>query len=217
MTDFAARRLMMVDTQVRPSDVTKLPIIDAMLYVPREVFVPAPLVELAYLGDNLRIAPGRVLLEPRALTKMLDALGLESDELVLDLAVGMGYSSAVLARLVGKVVAVEPVEALADAAEAALQATGASNVVVERAPLIEGAPRHGPYDAMIVQGGIEIFPPALSDQLKEGGRVVAIFMDKALGVVRIGVKRQRTIRWRDVFNAAAPVLEGFAKDRAFAL
>jgi len=217
MTDFASRRLMMVDTQVRPSDVTKFPIIDAMLYVPREVFVPAPLVELAYLGDNLRIAPDRVLLEPRALTKMLDALGLESDELVLDLAVGMGYSSAVLARLAGKVVAVEPVEELADAAEAALQATGASNVVVERGALTEGAAGHGPYDAMILQGGIEIFPPALSEQLKEGGRVVAIFMDNALGVVRIGVKRHGAIRWRDVFNATAPVLEGFTKERAFAL
>lgn len=217
MTDFAARRLMMVDTQVRPSDVTKFPIIEAMLAIPRESFVPAPLVELAYIGETIEIAPGRVLLEPRALTKMLDALALQANELVLDLAVGMGYSSAVIAQLAEAVIAVEPIESLADDAEAALESIGASNVVVERLPLAEGAPRHGPYDVIIVQGGVEVFPSALTDQLKEGGRAAAIFMDNALGVVRIGVKRHGVIRWRDAFNAAAPVLEAFAKERAFAL
>lgn len=217
MTDFASRRLMMVDTQVRPSDVTKFPLIEAMLAIPREKFVPAAMVELAYLGDTFEIAPDRILLEPRALTKMLDTLALQSDELVLDLAVGMGYSSAVIARVAKTVIAVEPVGALADAAEAALASIGASNVIVERGPLIEGAPQHGPYDAMIVQGGIELFPDTLTDQLKEGGRVAAIFMENALGVVRIGVKRQGVIRWRDAFNAAAPVLEAFTAEREFAL
>ncbi len=217
MTDFAARRLMMVDTQVRPSDVTKFPIIDAMLNIPRESFVPSTMVEAAYVGETLEIAPGRVLLEPRTLTKMLDALDLQPDELVLDLAAGLGYSSAVMAQLAEAVIAVEPIESLADDAEAALEGVGASNVVVERLPLVEGAPRHGPYDVIVVQGGVEVFPETLSEQLKEGGRVAAIFMDGALGVVRIGVKRQGIIRWRDAFNAAAPVLEGFNKERAFAL
>lgn len=217
MTDFAARRIMMVDTQVRPSDVTKFPIIEAMLAIPRESFVPAAMVEAAYVGETLEIAPGRVLLEPRTLTKMLDALDLRANELALDLGAGLGYSSAVMAQLAEAVIAVEPIEALAVDAEAALESVGASNVVVERVPLTEGAPRHGPYDVIAVQGGIEFFPEALTDQLKEGGRVAAIFMDNALGVVRIGVKRQGVIRWRDAFNAAAPVLDGFAKERAFAL
>lgn len=217
MTDFAARRIMMVDTQVRPSDVTKFPIIEAMLAIPRESFVPAAMVEAAYVGETLEIAPGRVLLEPRTLAKMLDALDLRANELVLDLGAGLGYSSAVMAQLAEAVIAVEPIEALAEDAEAALESAGASNVVVEQLPLTEGAPRHGPYDVIAVQGGIELFPEALTDQLKEGGRVAAIFMDNALGVVRVGVKRQGVIRWRDAFNAAAPVLEGFAKERAFAL
>jgi len=217
MSDFAARRQMMVDTQVRPSDVTKFPIIEAMLAIPRENFVPSAMVEAAYVGETLEIAPGRVLLEPRTLTKMLDALDLRANELVLDLAAGLGYSSAVMAQLAEAVIAVEPIESLADDAEAALESIGASNVVVERLPLAGGAPRHGPYDVIAVQGGIEVFPDALTDQMKEGGRVAAIFMDNALGVVRIGVKRQGVIRWRDAFNAAAPVLEGFAKERVFAL
>ncbi|WP_333826939.1 protein-L-isoaspartate O-methyltransferase family protein [Pararhodobacter sp.] len=217
MTDFAARRIMMVDTQVRPSDVTKFPIIEAMLAIPREQFVPASMMEAAYVGETLEIAPGRVLLEARTLAKMLDALDLRANELVLDLGAGLGYSSAVMAQLAEAVIAVEPIESLADDAEAALEAVGASNVVVERLMPAEGAPRHGPYDVIVVQGGVEQFPEALADQLKEGGRTAAIFMDRALGVVRIGVKRQGVIRWRDAFNAAAPVLDGFAKERAFAL
>lgn len=85
MTDFAARRRMMVDTQVRPSDVTKFPVIEAMLHVAREQFVPASKREIAYAGENLSLGGGRVLLEPRTLAKMLDALDISSDELVLNL------------------------------------------------------------------------------------------------------------------------------------
>ena len=94
MTDFTARRTMMVDTQVRPSDVTKFPIIDAMLKVAREDFVPVARREAAYLGENISLGEGRVLLEPRTLAKMLDDLGVENDELVLDIGCGYGYSSA---------------------------------------------------------------------------------------------------------------------------
>ena len=98
MSEFASRRMMMVDTQVRPSDVTKFPIIDAMLQVPREVYVPRDKQEAAYIGENVEIAPGRVVLEPRTLAKMLDALDIQPDEMVLDLGCGLGYSAAVIAR-----------------------------------------------------------------------------------------------------------------------
>lgn len=217
MPDFAARRVMMVDTQVRPSDVTKYPIIEAMLGIPRERFLPTDLAEAAYVGENLTPAPGRVMLEPRTLAKMLDGLDLHGGELVLDVAAGTGYSSALLARLCEAVIAVEPDESLAEEAEAALEAVGVSNVLIERQAPEAGAPRHGPYDAIIVQGGIERFPDALAEQLKEGGRAMALFMEDALGTVRLGVKRDGAMRWRDMFNAAAPVLAGFERDRAFAL
>jgi protein-L-isoaspartate(D-aspartate) O-methyltransferase len=217
MPDFSARRTMMVDTQVRPSDVTKFPIIEAMLAIPRERFVPDDRVEAAYIGENLALTSERVLLEPRTLAKMLDTLDLRPGDLVLDLAAGTGYSSAVMARIAQAVVAVEPNEALAAEAEAALSDVGASNVVVECRPAEAGAPAHGPYDAMILQGGVQELPAALTDQLKDGGRVVALFMDGALGVVRLGIKGQGTVRWRDVFNAGAPVLPGFARAAVFAL
>lgn len=217
MPDFTARRTMMVDTQVRPSDVTKFPIIDAMLAIPRERFTPDRLVEAAYMGNNIDLGPGRVLLEPRSLAKMLDALEVGGTDLVLDVACGTGYSSAVLARMAQGVVAVEEDDALAAEAEAALAEIGSDSVMLHRGPLAEGAPEYAPYDVIIVQGAAEEFPKALEAQLADGGRVACLFMDGALGVARIGVKRRDRIAWRDVFNASAPVLPGFAMSRAFSL
>jgi protein-L-isoaspartate(D-aspartate) O-methyltransferase len=217
MTDFAARRTMMVDTQVRPSDVTKFPIIDAMLSVPRELFVPREQAEAAYISENVPIAPGRVVLEPRTLGKLLDAINIEGNELVLDIGAGYGYSSALVARMAEAVIAVEEDETLAAEAQSILSDQGADNVVVHTGPLIDGAVQHGPYDAILIQGGVEQVPVGLLDQLKEGGRIGCVFMEGALGVARIGYKIDGDITWRFAFNASAPVLPGFAKEVAFTL
>ena len=217
MTDFAARRTMMVDTQVRPSDVTKFPIIDAMLSVPRELFVPREQVEAAYVSENVPIAPGRILLEPRTLGKLLDALNIVGDELVLDIGAGYGYSSAVVAHMAEAVVAVEEDETLAAEAQGILSEQGTDNVIVHVGPLAEGADQHGPYDAILIEGAVEQVPDAILDQLKEGGRIGCLFMEGALGVVRIGYKIDGDVTWRFAFNASAPVLPGFAKEAAFTL
>jgi protein-L-isoaspartate(D-aspartate) O-methyltransferase len=216
MPDFALRRRMMVDTQVRPSDVTKYPIIDAMLRVPREAYVPAGKVEAAYMGENIALAPNRVMLEARTSAKMLDALDLQRSDAVLDVGCGLGYSAAVLAEMVDSVVAIEEDETLAKAAEATLAAQSVHNVAVVRAPLKDGAAKHGPYDAIIIEGAVEVMPDAILAQLKDGGRIAAIFADGALGVVRIGYKIDGTVSWRFAFNAGAPVLPGFEKAQAFA-
>ena len=217
MTDFAARRTMMVDTQIRPSDVTKFPIIDAMLSVPREAFVPGDFTATAYVGEVIPLGRNRVVLEPRTFAKMLDIANVEPDDLVLDIGCGYGYSSAVLARMAEAVVAVEADEDLASEAPAVLAQHGADNVVVHQGALADGAAQHGPYDAIFLQGGIAQFPATLDDQLKEGGRVIALFMDGALGIVKIGYKIDGTINWRFAFNAAAPVLPGFEREAGFVL
>lgn len=217
MTDFATRRTMMVDTQVRPSDVTKFPIIDAMLNIAREDFVPAAMREASYLGENLDIGPNRVILEPRTLSKMLDALDVSNDDLILDVAANYGYSSAVMAHIAEAVVAVEEDEAMSQEAQEALSAAGIDNVAVHMAPLVEGAPQHGPYDVIILQGGVAQIPDVLLDQLKEGGRIAAIFMDGPLGEVRIGLKQEGRVTWRLAFNAGAPILPGFARALNFTL
>ena len=217
MSDFTARRVMMVDTQVRPSDVTKFPIIDAMLDVPRENFVPRDRREAAYVDGNLPLSKGRVLLEPRTLAKMLDAVDIQNDDLVLDIGSGLGYSAAVIAQFAEAVVAAESDEALSEESQTALSDLGADNVIVHAGPLADGVPEHGPYDVITIQGGVETVPGGIIDQLKEGGRIAALFMDGALGEVRLGHKIDGQMYWRLAFNATAPVLPGFAKERAFAL
>ncbi|MBP9182029.1 MAG: protein-L-isoaspartate O-methyltransferase [Fuscovulum sp.] len=217
MSEFATRRVMMVDTQVRPSDVTKFPIIDAMLQVPREVYVPRGLQEAAYVGENVQIAPDRVVLEARTLAKMLDALDIQPGEMVLDLGCGLGYSAAVIARLADTVVAVEEDADLAAEAQRVLSQEGVDNAVVVAGPLAAGAAKHGPYDVITVEGGVEALPEALLAQLKDGGRIAAIFVDGALGTVRTGVKQDGRVVWRFAFNAAAPLLPGFERARGFVL
>lgn len=217
MTDFAERRRMMVDTQVRPSDVTKYPIIEALLAVAREDFVPDAQREAAYADRNMDLGGNRTLIEVRTLAKMLDALDIQGDELVLDVGCGLGYSAAVTARMAQMVIGVEEDEIMSADAQSQLAEAGADNAIVHVGPLNEGAAEHGLYDVILVQGGIEVLPQALLDQLKDGGRIAAIFMSGALGEVKIGHKQGGLVSWRFEFNAGAPVLPGFEKPEAFAL
>lgn len=217
MTDFDTNRTMMVDTQVRPSDVTKFPIIDAMLTVRREAFVPPSRKEVAYVDANIALSPSRVILEPRSLAKMLDALDIQQEDMVLNVGAGLGYTAAILSRMSEAVVALEEDADLASEAEAALGQQGADNVVVIEAALTEGAAKHAPFDVVLIEGAVEQVPEALISQLKEGGRIAAIFSSGALGECRIGYKMDGRVSWRMAFNAGAPVLPGFEAARAFAL
>jgi protein-L-isoaspartate(D-aspartate) O-methyltransferase len=217
VTDYKTRRKIMVDTQIRPSDVTKFPIIDAFLSVPREKFVPDGKREAAYIGENFQIGPSRIILEPRTLAKLLDALDIHNDELVLDVGSGLGYSSAVISLIAQVVIAVEDDSSLASEAAEILSEIGMDNVVVQVAKLEDGAPEHGPYDVIILQGGVEEIPTSILKQLKNGGRIGAIFIEKGLGTAKIGFKLNNTITWRYSFNAAAPILQGFFKQKDFAL
>ena len=217
MSDYATRRTAMVDTQVRPSDVTKFPIIEAMLTVPREAFVPHDMREAAYMGKNLELGDGRVVLEPRTLAKMLDALDIQNNELVLDVGSAYGYSAAVIARMAEAVIAVEDDAGRVSEAQASLSELHYDNVVLHEGSLTDGAADHGPYDVIILQGGVEELPETLISQLKSGGRIACLFMKGNLGDVRIGQKTDAGITWRSIFNAGAPVLAGFERAEAFQL
>ena len=217
MTDYEERRTVMVDTQVRPSDVTKFPIIEAMLSVPREAYVPQHLREAAYVGDNIDLGGNRVILEPRTLAKILDALDVRGDELVLDIGSAFGYSAAVIARMAEAVVAVEEDPDIARAAQGILIEQGADNVILHEGPLTVGAPEHGPYDVIVIEGAVEHLPELILDQLKEGGRIACLFSEGTLGVVRIGYKIDGSLNWRFAFNAGAQVLPGFERHAAFTL
>lgn len=217
MSNFAALRTTMVDTQIRPADVTKYPVLDAFLEVPRELYVRADQKVIAYTGEHLPLARGRVLLDARTFAKMLEALDIQPDELVLDIGSGLGYSAAVMARMAQAVIALEEDETMAADAAATLSDQAVDNVAVVAGPLSAGAAKHSPYDVIIVEGGINFLPAEIDAQLKEGGRILCLFMDGEFGAVRIGYKIDDRINWRFAFNAGAPVIPGFETVPSFVL
>ncbi len=215
MTDFTAARVAMVDCQIRPSDVTRYPIINAMLTVPREEYLPSAARAVAYMGEHVEIGTGRVCLDPRVLAKIVDALAIQPGDLVLDIGAGYGYSTAVVAMIAEAVVAIESDASFAETAASTLQSQGVDNAIVETGPLEEGAPAHGPYDVILMQGGAERLPQAIEDQLRPDGRIAMIEMSGAFGAVKLGVKGANGITWRRIFDATAPVLPGYAAEKAF--
>ncbi|MEM6972428.1 MAG: protein-L-isoaspartate O-methyltransferase [Pseudomonadota bacterium] len=215
MPGFENARRAMVDTQVRPSDVTRYPIIEAMLAVPRERFVPASRREIAYAETDVPLAPGRALLAPRTLAKMLEAATIDPADLVLDLAPATGYSTALIARMAEAVVAIEPDADLCATAQARLDELEVMNAAISPGAVEDGDPDHGPYDVILVNGAVEQVPAELTAQLKDGGRLVAIFLDGPVGRCRVVTRAGDALSDRRAFDVDAPLIEGFRKARAF--
>ncbi len=205
----------MVDSQIRPSDVTKFPIIQAMLDIPREAFVPVHKREIAYIGDHLPIGKDRFILDPRIMAKMLDSLNIRKNELVLDVGSGLGYSCAIIAAMAEVVVALEEVEQFVKEAEETLFQHSVDNVITVHGSLTEGYKKYGPFDVIICQGAVEILPDALHNQLKEGGRIGMIKVTDTGKRCMIGFKESGLINWVTAFDAEAPVLKGFEKEIEF--
>jgi protein-L-isoaspartate(D-aspartate) O-methyltransferase len=219
MIDFAAARRMMVDGQVRTSDVTDLRIIAAMLELPRERFVPEGSADLAYLDLDVPVTKGtagaaaRRLLKPMVLAKLVQAAAVKAGDHVLDLGCATGYSSALLARLARSVVALEEDPALVRFAQETLAAVG--NVTVVTGPLTQGWEAAAPYDVIFVNGATEIAPDALCRQLKDGGRLVAVVGRTPTGRAMVYRAVGADVSGWPVFDAAAPLLPGFAAPAAF--
>ena len=218
MFDFAAARRMMVDGQVRTADVTDLRLIAAMGELPRERFVPGSKAALAYLDLDLPVAGGagraaRCLLKPMVLAKLVQAAQIAASDHVLDVGCATGYSSALLARLAASVVALEEDRSLAHTAERSL--ADYPNVKVVAGPLIAGWPAAAPYDAIVMQGATEIVPDVLLDQLKNGGRLVCVLGLEPQRKAMLYRNTEGEVSGRPMFDAAAPLLPGFAQAPAF--
>lgn len=207
----------MVDRQVRPSDVTNFPIIEAMLWAPRERFVAPQAKAVAYADAPAQMAPGRALLEPRVFAKLLEGARIGPDDLVLDVAPGLGYSTAVIARMSAAVIAVEADEALANAATDTLSALEVDNALVKHGDAAAGDAEHGPFDAIFVNCGVEEAPAALLNQLKDGGRLVAVVMDGSNGRATAYIRSGDKFTPRRLFDATSPVDPAFKAAKAFAL
>lgn len=215
MFDSAMARRMMVDGQVRTADVTDTELIAAMLEVPREQFVPPALAAQAYVDTDLDIGGGRALLKPMVLARLIQAAQVRRTDQVLDVGCGMGYSSAVLSRLAGWVVAQEQDASLARDAREALAAVGASNVSVAEGPLTQGWPAAAPYDVILLNGASEITLDAFGAQLKPDGRLACIFGRPPNARAMLFRLAEGRLVGRWIFDASALVLPGFVAPPAF--
>ena len=221
MLDFREARRAMVDGQVRANDVTHLGLIAAMLEFPREIFVPEGQAALAYLDRDVLIAdatatePARYLMKPVVLARLIQAADPSPRDRVLVLGAGSGYAAAIMSRLAAGVVALEQNMSLVQQARAALSSLGCLNVVVVHGILTGGAPGSGPYDLILIDGGVETVPEGLREQLSSRGRLVAVVGSGPIGKATLFQSVNEKFSSRVLFDANAPVLPGFQAAPAF--
>jgi protein-L-isoaspartate(D-aspartate) O-methyltransferase len=218
-SDFSTERQNMVDCQVRTSDVTDIRIIDAMIAVPREAFVPEQQRALSYLDLDLEVSAGaavkRFLIKPVVLAKMLQAAEIMDTDNVLVVGCASGYSAAVVAKLAARVTATESDPDLAAKASDVLARLGSGNVTVRAAAAAEGEPADGPYDVIVLDGATEITPDRVYRQLKEGGRLVGVFATTQPPRAAIVTRSHDDFGHRALFDATVPVLPGLKRVPAF--
>ncbi len=221
MMDFETARANMVDSQLRTTDVTSHSVLKAFLSVPREAFVPAGVRQIAYVDEDLQICPARdgrparYIMKASPLAKLLQLAAVSKEDVVLEIGGGCGYAAAILSQLAGSVVSLESDEALAAQATETLASLGYDNVAVVTGDLAKGYASEAPYDLIFLNGSVEEIPAALTDQLRDGGRLVV--------VVGYGNAAKATVYRRDgnstsaatFFNASVKPLPGFAKAAEF--
>jgi len=212
---YSTARFHMIEAQVRANDVSDPRIQAALQMVPREKFVAPGQRALAYADVPPPIAPGRFLLDPRSFAKALQLLSVGPEDKVLDVGSGTGYSAAVLARLGGRVIALEQDADLVSAAAQILPQIGGGSVVLTQGSLIDGFRPEAPYDAILINGAVETEPTELLAQLAEGGRLVAFRQSGPVGQATLYVKERGQVGGRPGFDASVPLLAGFKKRLGF--
>ena len=213
--DFAHARQVMVDSQVRTADVTDVRIIAAMRELPRERFVPAKARSLAYADMDVEAAPGRTLMRPRYLAKLIQALAPRAEDKTLEIAGATGYGAAVLGQLCASVITLDQDPDLSFAARAALESSGVTNARTVCTAPVEGWVDDAPFDLILLNGSAEFTPEAWLAQLSPGGRLGVIVREGAAGTARVYTKSGDTIAFRPVFDAAPPLVDGLRKPAAF--
>jgi protein-L-isoaspartate(D-aspartate) O-methyltransferase len=204
-----------VDNQIRTTDVTSHEVLDAFLTVAREEFVPAAAKPLAYIDDDIQLVPGRYLMEPSPLAKLIQLADVVATDVVLEVGCGTGYASAILSKLGSSVVAIESDATLAATATETLSRLGYDNVAVVVGDLEAGYAPEAPYDVVFVHGAVEFVPDALLAQLRDGGRFVVVEGYGNASQARLYIKEGGHVSERTVFNTAVKPLPGFRKAKEF--
>lgn len=214
--DFVRARDLMVESQVRPSDVTDPRILGAMRSLPRERFVPASKRTLAYGDLDVEVAQGRALMRPRDLAKLVMNLAPQGHERALEIAGATGYGAAVLASCCKHVITLDPDPDLSFAAQAALESCGVTNAKAVSTKAADGWRDDAPYDVILLNGSAEIVPDAWLAQLAPGGRLGVIVRQGAAGCARIYTRSGDASAYRSAFDAAPPIAPGLSKAPSFA-
>ncbi len=205
------------DCQVRPSDVTDLRVIDAMLAVPREDFVPASQRGVAYLDRDVPLdggPPQRYLIKPAVIARLLQAAGIAQGHKVLVVGSGTGYLAAVVSHLAGQVVAIESDADLASAAQAHFAMGGYPNVTAVHAPLADGNAAGSPYDVIVIDGAAPTIPDVLCRLLSPHGCLVGVFGDQPQRAMIVR-RAPEDFGSRVLFEAAAPILPDLRQPAGF--
>ncbi len=215
MTNYAMARANMVDGQIRPHRVTDDRLIRALRELPRERFVPKSVRARGYVDDHVPIGTGRFVLAPLVTAWLLQAAAVEPGDVVLDIGCGTGYATALLARLASTVVALDEDVELLDRATEVLAELGIDTAVTVAGPMAAGWPAQAPYQVIVINGAVERVPPAILDQLAEGGRLVAVTASRpGVGRAYVWQRAAGVVAKRRGFDAAVPVLPGFAAEPA---
>ncbi|MDE0944033.1 MAG: protein-L-isoaspartate O-methyltransferase [Alphaproteobacteria bacterium] len=215
MQDNATARLNMVNNQLLTNKLTDDRVTQALLSVPRENFVPKALRGVAYVDEDIALGGGRYLMEPMAFARLIQAANIGPDDVVLDIACGTGYSTAVLAQLAATVVGLEADEDAVAGAEAQLSALEVDNAAIVTGVLADGCAEQGPYDVIFVNGAVTTAPSAYTGQLTEGGRLVVVEREGQSSRAVIYTNRKGLISRRELFDAMIPLLPGFQAVEAF--
>lgn len=218
MVDFERAREIMVDTQIRPMDVTDRRVLSAMGKVPRELFVTENRRELAYIDEMhplLQPGSGRYLPAPAQFARLIQLASIRPTDKILDVSCASGYSAAVLAELGQTVVAIEDNAELAQQARHTLAAMAVANVEVIESEPQEGSPDQAPFDVIVVEGAIERVPEVLFEQLAPGGRLVAVLREGITAAAHLYVKTGRDVSGRAEFNASLPPLQVMKRPEEF--
>ncbi len=216
MIDYRAARLNMVESQLRTNKVTDESVLQAFLAIPRERFVPASLAGIAYVDDDVPLGDGRMLIEPLVLARLLQLARCGTADKALVVGAATGYAAAILARLVGRVVALECDARLAATARTRLRELAVANVVLVEGPLERGHAAEAPYDVILIDGAVAAIPDAVAQQLAEGGRLVTVVKpDERMGQGVLMTRVEGKLSQRPMFDAATALLAGFAPAPAF--
>jgi protein-L-isoaspartate(D-aspartate) O-methyltransferase len=214
--DYDQAREIMVDSQIRPNDVTNPEIVSAFLRTPREVFVPNSRKGVAYSELEIATSPGRALWTPRDTAKLIKLAGIRPSDVVLVVGAGAGYEAALISHLADTVIALEETAALVDA-----MAQRFADVGIDRAAPVEGAldkglPEQAPFDVIYVAGMIETMPEAWAGQLREGGRLAVVMAEEGgIGRGKVFTKAGTTLAAREGFDACPPRFSAFDRKPSF--